>query len=205
MKSKISKLAYVKNTTLEGRNTVAKFSKVVDCHIGYGSYISSYSKVFKCYIGKYCSISQKVQVVFGNHPTSKFVSTYPAFYAKNTLSGLSFVNENKFEEYTYADKEKKWFVEVGNDVWIGYDVKIMSGVRIGNGSIIAAGSVVTKNVEPYSIVGGIPAKMIKKRFSDRDILFLEHLEWWNKDGSWIQNYADDFEDINRMKARIEHE
>lgn len=204
MKSKVSKLALIKNTTLDGNNSIAKFSKVEDSRIGFGSYIASYSKVFKCNIGRYCSISQKVQIVFGNHPTEKFVSTYPGFYARKTQSGISYVKENKFEEYTYADRGKKWYVEIGNDVWIGYDVKILSGIHIGDGAVVAAGSVVTKDVEPYSIVGGIPAKEIRKRFSEKDIEFLENLKWWDKDKSWIEKYAEDFEDISRLKARICH-
>ncbi len=205
MKSRVSKLALVKNTTLEGGNNIAKFSKISDCNVGYGSYIASYSKMFKCRIGRYCSISQKVQVVFGNHPTRKFVSTYPAFYARNTQAGFSYVDKDKFEEYTYVDKEKNWYVEIGNDVWIGYDVKIMSGVHIGDGAIVAAGSIVTSDIKPYTIVGGTPAKEIRKRFSDEDIAFLQELEWWNKDINWIEKYADDFEDISRLKERFKHE
>lgn len=205
MKSRVSKFALVKNTVLEGGNDIAKLSKVEGCNIGFGSYIASYSKMFKCHIGRFCSISQKVQIVFGNHPTSKFVSTYPAFYTRNTQSGFSYVDKDKFQEYTYIDKDKKWYVEIGNDVWIGYDVKIMAGVHIGNGAIVAAGSVVTSNVEPYTIVGGVPAKEIRKRFSDEDIAFLEELEWWNKELSWIKEHAEDFEDISRLKEKIRHE
>ena len=205
MKSGVSKFALVKNTILEGGNNIAKFSKIDGCSIGFGSYIASYSKLFKCCIGRYCSISQKVQIVFGNHPTSKFVSTYPSFYATNTQSGFSYVDKDKFEEYTYSDKDKNWYVEIGNDVWIGYDVKIMAGVHIGNGAIIAAGSVVTSDIAPYTIVGGVPAKEIRKRFSDEDIVFLQDLEWWNKEPSWIKEHADDFEDISRLKERIENE
>lgn len=205
MGSKISKFALVKNTTLEGGNEIAKLSKVEDSHLGYGSYIASYSKIFKCKIGKYCSISQKVQIVFGNHPTSKFVSTYPGFYARNTQTGICYVNQDKFEEYTYADPDKKWYVEIGNDVWIGYDVKILSGVHIGDGAIIATGSTVTSDVEPYSIVGGVPARQIRKRFSDEEIAFLEQLKWWNREENWIKEHAEDFEDIRRLKERMNHE
>lgn len=205
MKSRISKFALIKNTTLEGDNAIAKFSKIEDCHVGYGSYISSYSKIFKCRIGKYCSISQKLQIVFGNHPINKFVSTYPGFYAVNTQSGISYVKQDKFEEYTYSDTEKKWYVEIGNDVWIGYDVKIMSGVRIGDGAIVAAGSVVTTDIEPYSIVGGVPAKEIRKRFSNDDIDFLKKLEWWNKESCWLKEYAEDFADIRQLRERIRNE
>ena len=73
---------------------------------------------------------------------------------------------------------------IGNDVWIGYEAVVMAGVHIGDGSIIAANAVVTKDVEPYAVVGGVPAKMIKKRFPDETIQILEQMKWWD----W--NYED---------------
>ena len=76
---------------------------------------------------------------------------------------------------------------VGNDVWIGSDAKIMSGVHIGDGSIIAANAVVTKDVEPYAVVGGVPAKMIKKRFPDETIQILEQMKWWDWNYEAIYN------------------
>lgn len=78
-------------------------------------------------------------------------------------------------------------IVVGNDVWIGSDAKIMSGVHIGDGSIIAANAVVTKDVEPYTVIGGVPAKMIKKRFSDETIQMLEQMKWWDWDYQDIYN------------------
>ena len=116
MSKRISKLSKIKNSVFEGANSIAKFSTIVNCSLGYGSYVSSYSKLFNCKIGKYCSISQKVQIVFGNHPTSKFVSTHPAFYTFKNHTGVTYVKENRFEEYTYLDQNQKWFVEIGNDV-----------------------------------------------------------------------------------------
>jgi acetyltransferase-like isoleucine patch superfamily enzyme len=84
-----------------------------------------------------------------------------------------------------ADTNKRIRVLIGNDVWIGDNAYIMSGVSIGNGAVIAAGAVVTKNVEPYSIVAGIPAKHLKFRFTKKTILALEHCAWWELDPNFL--------------------
>lgn len=85
-----------------------------------------------------------------------------------------------FDQIKYVDEEKKYFVEIGNDVWIGNNVLIMDGIRIGDGAILAAGSVIAKDVEPYTIVGGVPAKFIRKRFKDSEIDFLLDFKWWER-------------------------
>lgn len=83
--------------------------------------------------------------------------------------------------YIEGHPKLKGDIVIGNDVWIGSNAKIMSGVHVGDGSIIAANAVVTKDVEPYTVVGGVPAKMIKKRFPDETIQMLEQMKWWNWD------------------------
>ncbi len=123
-------------------------------------------------IGKFCSIACGAKFIFtsANH-TLKSLSTYPfpLFW----------------EEYGLEQKDvtqawdKKGDIVIGNDVWIGYEAVIMSGVHIGNGAIIGTRAVVTKDVEPYTIVGGVPAKPIKKRFDDETIKKLQSLCWWD--------------------------
>lgn len=201
----ISKLTKIKNSTFEGANGIAKFTSVVDSILGKGSYVGSYSKITKCKIGKYCSIAHNVEIVFGNHPTHQFVSTHPAFYALNNQIGLSYVEKNRFEEYTYADEKKEFFVEIGNDVWIGAHTLILAGVHIGDGAIVASGAVVTEDVPAYSIVGGIPAKLISWRFDEENINFLEKLKWWDKNEKWIKTHSIDFDNIEHLKESIENE
>ncbi len=204
-KNKISKLSRVKNTYFEGANSVDKFSIVLNSFVGFGTYISSRSKIFNCKIGRFCSIAQKVEVIFGKHPVNTFVSTSPMFYSLNTKNNLSFSENNKFCEFDYIDFEKKYYVEIGNDVWLGYGCKIKSGVKIGDGAIIAAGAIVTKDIEEYAIAAGIPAKVIKYRFSNKEIESLKKIQWWNKNIEWIKSNANYFDDIDLFIKKAKSE
>ena len=105
---------------------------------------------------------------------------------------MTYSKERRFEEF-------KAQIEIGNDVWIGDSAIIMDGVKIGDGSIIAAGAVVTKDVPPYAIVGGVPAKIIRYRFDEDDINFLLELSWWEKDKKWIKENAEKFSDIRNFR------
>jgi acetyltransferase-like isoleucine patch superfamily enzyme len=116
-------------------------------------------------IGKFCSIADGVKFVFGEHRTNS-VSTFP-------LRAMCFGDE------PHADARSKGDIVVGHDVWIGANAIILSGVKIGNGAVIAAGSVVSKDVPPYSVCGGVPAKVIKMRFPENQIAALERIQWWN--------------------------
>ncbi len=119
----------------------------------------------KLKIGSFCSISSGVNILLGGEHTSDWITTYP-------FSEI-------FPEYERPKKVTKGDVVIGNDVWIGMNALILSGVCIGDGAIIGAGAVVTKNVAPYSVVAGIPAREIKKRYEPETIEKLLKLKWWN--------------------------
>lgn len=112
-------------------------------------------------------------------------------------AGFTYVKKNCFDENVVVDKEGH-VVEIGNDVWIGSGALLLPGVHIGDGAIIAAGAVVTKDVEPYAIVGGVPAKIIRKRFNDEQIKYLLELKWWDKPEEWVRSHADYFRNIQEF-------
>ncbi len=118
-------------------------------------------------IGKFCSIAADVKIFLGGNHRPDWVSTYPF----NAL----------FARFRHIDGHPatKGNVVIGNDVWIGHGATIMSGVTIGDGAVVGAFSLVAWDVAPYSIVGGNPAREIRKRFSDSDIERLLKVKWWN--------------------------
>ena len=152
-----------------------------------GDYTYVRSSISNTTIGKFCSIGPFCRIGCGEHPSKKIVSTFPAFYSKNSGCKISFSKENLFEEYER--------IEIGNDVWIGTDSIILDGVKIEDGAIIGAGAVVTKNVDDYAIIGGVPAKLIRYRFEKQQIDFLKSFKWWDKDIKWIEKNHESFINI----------
>jgi acetyltransferase-like isoleucine patch superfamily enzyme len=171
--------------------------------IGLGTYIGQNSKLSSTQIGSFCSIAHNVEVLPFTHPSSKFVSTHPSFFSTQKQAGFTFSNSEIFDETLFFNKEKQIVLNIGSDVWIGANVMILGGLTIGNGVIIAAGSVVTKSVEPFQIVGGVPARVIRSRFEKDEIDFLNNYQWWNKDYSWILEHHLSFIDIKSFHKKFE--
>jgi len=131
-------------------------------------------------IGKYCSIAEGVTILLGGNHRLDWITTYP-------FPALL----DRWPEATgiIGHPQSKGDVAIGNDVWIGRDALILSGVTIRDGAVIAARSVVTKNVPPYAVVGGNPAKIIKVRFTEENISKLLELRWWDWPEEKINRYT----------------
>ncbi|AJA70393.1 Acetyltransferase (isoleucine patch superfamily) [Myroides sp. A21] len=185
-----------KKTKFGKYNVIHKRTNISNSVIGDFSYIDFDSDLNNCSIGAYCSIASNVKVLPYTHPTTDFVSTHPVFFSLRKQSKRTFVKEQLFDEVLRCNDG--FYVKIGNDVWIGEGVKIIGGVEIGDGSIIAAGSIVTKSVEPYSIVGGIPAKVIRKRFDENDVDMLLKIKWWNWDFDDLENNASAFINVKKF-------
>lgn len=145
------------------------------------SYIARNCNATNVKIGKFCSIGPNFCCGLGLHPTNG-ISTAPMFYSKAKQNGVSLVKEVVYEEQKQTT--------IGNDVFIGANVTIIDGVSIGDGAVIGAGAVVVKDIPPYAVAGGVPAKVIKYRFDQDIIEKLLKLQWWNWSDEELQKVAD---------------
>ena len=163
------------DSLIDRKARVLSGSTINSSRIGSFSYIGRDCFVQNAAIGRYCSIASEVVIGPGRHPLDSF-STSPVFYRKRNVFGRKVVQEDAdFEEYAP--------VIIGNDVWIGVRAVILDGVHIGDGAVIAAGAIVTRDVDPFTFVGGVPARVI----GERPV----------KDSSW---YEDNPEEVIQKKA-----
>ncbi|WP_429127315.1 CatB-related O-acetyltransferase [Aeromonas media] len=147
------------------------------CSMGFMSYSWS-PLVDYLEIGNYCSIASGLKFSGVRHPIEA-VTTSPIMYDRVFALVNSYSDEFQFNPPKFYNRQPKRNIKIGNDVWIGSNVWLARGIEIGNGSIIAAESVVTKDVAPYTIVGGNPAKKIRDRFSKEIAERLNNSNWWN--------------------------
>ena len=185
---KIGYMSSVNNNCQFGTfNTIYENVSLSEVSLGDFTYVASNTNISKTTIGKFCAIGPDCKLGLGKHPSNTFVSTHPVFFSTLNQAQISFAEKNYFDEF-----EK---ITIGNDVWLGANVIVVDGVNISDGVIVAAGSVVTKDIPPYAIVGGVPAKIIRYRFEKDEIQKLLELKWWDMDVEYLKNNFIRFHDI----------
>lgn len=184
---KISALSNARRCSFGEKNTIYPYVSLKEVSLGDLTYIAQGTEIVKTRIGKFCSIGPDCKIGLGKHPSHTFVSTHPAFFSTLEQAQVSFVDKSYFEEYEN--------IVIGNDVWLGANVVVVDGVSISDGVIVAAGSVVTKDVPPYAVVGGVPAKIIKYRFDEDEIKQLLKIKWWDMNIEYLRKNVEKFHDI----------
>ena len=160
-------------------------TQVTNSTIGDYSYVGRNSRVIYADVGKFCSISGAVRLGMGTHTLDK-LSTSPIFTERHNST------KHQWTEIQTVNPFKR--VRVGNDVWIGIGVMVMGGGTIGDGAVIGAGAIVTKDGPPYAVVAGVPAKVIRYRFTEDQIQTLEEVKWWEKPDEELNNNIALFQD-----------
>jgi chloramphenicol O-acetyltransferase type B len=160
-----------KKSRLVGNNKVYRDARIYESTIGKYTYVSSGACIVNSTLGGFCSIGPNALIGLGTHPL-QWISTHPAFYSTRMQANRTFATADRFTDELRP-------VNIGNDVWIGAASTVLGGISIGDGAVVAAGAVVTKDVMPYTIVGGVPARLIGKRFDDETIAELIECKWWN--------------------------
>jgi acetyltransferase-like isoleucine patch superfamily enzyme len=168
-KSKFYFISIFKKSNFGTNVIISSNCEIINTTLDNFTYVSKNTTILNSSIGKFCSIASGVKINLPNHPLN-FVSTHPIFYSK-VYKKLNNITHTKFNESQRVD--------IGSDVWIGENSIILTGVKIGNGAVIAAGAIVNKDVPDYAIVGGIPAKLIKYRFTSEEISLLLNNKWWD--------------------------
>lgn len=164
-----------------GRNSFFSGSLGRCTYLGEGCHITAS-------VGRYTCIASNVVTPRGEHPTREWVTVHPAFYSTKRQCGTTYCDEDCFDEVT---KE----VTIGSDVWIADSCIILGGVVIGDGAIVAAGSVVTKDVEPYAIVAGNPARLIRYRFDEETLGRIKSAKWWERTEEDLRMDVDCFKTV----------
>ena len=173
---------------IDKTSAVCSGSQINRTSMGRYSYIGHDCFFVNVDVGSFCSIADGCRVGGAMHPIER-VSTSPVFHAGKNVMRKNFCNLKEIETPKTI---------IGNDVWIGANVCIKSGVTIGDGAVIGMGAVVTENVGPYEIRGGVPARLIKKRFDEKTIAKLLKSQWWDWDEDKLKKAADNFDNIEHF-------
>ena len=173
------RLSSILNSSIHKTSKVESGSSFINSKMDKHSFCGYDCDINHTFIGSFCSIANGVTIGGGMHP-SEWVSTSPVFFSER---------DSVKAKFSKHERKKVQNTVIGHDVWIGQNVIIKQGVNIGTGAIIGMGSIVTKDVPPYNIYAGNPAKFIRKRFDDKVIDSLLKSEWWHMEEIKLEQYA----------------
>jgi len=176
-----------KDSHISRKAKVYGFVQVANSTMDDYSYVGRGSRVIHADVGKFCSIAGNVKLGMATHTLDK-LSTSPIFTESHNATKQQWTVVSTINPYNR--------VSVGNDVWIGTEALVMGGVTIGDGAVVGAGAIVTKDVPPFAVVAGVPAKVIKYRFSEDQIHELINIAWWNWTDEKLRGHLELFQSNN---------
>jgi hypothetical protein len=190
--------AKVAETTLGRYTEIAERCRISEAEIGDYSYIMEDGSVWCATIGKFANIASSVRINATNHPMWRATLHHFTYRANDYWPDAE-------PEPDFFAWRREHRVTIGHDVWIGHGSTILPGVTIGNGAVIGSGAVVTKDVEPYTIVGGVAAKVIRERFPRTIAERMEKLAWWDWDHARLRTALDDFRKLDAEAFLARHD
>ena len=190
--------ADVRNTTLGRYTEIYERCSIADSAIGDYSYVVRDGEIWCATIGKFVNIASHARINAPNHPTWRATLHHFTYRAENYWPDAE-------AEAGFFEWRREHAVTIGHDVWLGHGVTILPGVRVGNGAVIGAGAVVSRDVEPYTIVAGVPAKPIRRRFSEDIAARLEALAWWDWSHARLRASLEDFRTLSIEAFLDRHE
>lgn len=179
---------------LERYNVLFSNTTLINSTLGDHSYVQAYALLYQADVGRYCSIASGAQIGLPPHDIT-WASSHPVFGLRDTPLVQIYRCDNGWAAIPRTT--------LGHDVWVGHGALITAGVHVGHGAVIAAGAVVTRDVPPYAIVAGVPARLIRFRFEEDVRQRLLDAAWWDRGEEWISRHADTFVDPATLLAALD--
>lgn len=188
-KPTIHKTSSIKNSSLGSWTDIGPRVSILESEIGDYTYFAGDAAANYAKIGKFCSIASHVRINPGNHPTWRVTQHHCTY--RRIRYGFDIKDDNEFFDWRRDDN-----VEIGNDVWLGHGVLVMAGVKIGTGAVVGSGAVVTKDIPPFAIAAGVPAKIIDMRFDYETINRIMEIKWWDWNRETLEANFNYFLDVD---------
>jgi hypothetical protein len=190
--------ATVQNSRIGAWTEIGAYATVLDATIGDYTYVAGcHSHIWHAAIGKFTSIASAVRINPPNHPMQR-VTQHHCTYRRRQYG---FDTQDDAELFAWRREQH---VTIGHDVWLGHGAVILPGVSVGTGAVVAAGAVISKSVDPYDVVAGVPARKLYRRFSDDIVAALQAIAWWDWDRETLCDRFNDLMDIERFVSLYAH-